>query len=221
MDLKNKKINFLGDSITEGVGASGVEHIYPSLLKVEAGLSTIRNYGISGTRIARQHKPSEIERFDRYFSSRVEGMNPDADIVVVFGGTNDYGHGDAPLGRFEDRTVDTFYGACHVLMKSLIEKYADGTVVFMTPLHRADEIKAPREHIDGKEKEADMLSTYVNIIKEVAAYYAIPVLDLYSVSGIQPCVPVIREKYCPDGLHPNDAGHKLIASRLKGFLETL
>ena len=46
-------------------------------------------------------------------------------------------------------------------------------------------------------------------------------MDLYAMSGLQPNVPVIKEKFCPDGLHPNDAGHAIIASRLKGFLESL
>ena len=68
---------------------------------------------------------------------------------------------------------------------------------------------------------ADHLSTYVRILTEVAAYYALPVLDLYRCSGIQPELDVIREKYCPDGLHPCAAGHVRIASLLQGFLETL
>ena len=29
------------------------------------------------------------------------------------------------------------------------------------------------------------------------------------------------EKYMPDGLHPNDAGHVLIANKLQKFLENL
>lgn len=29
-------------------------------------------------------------------------MDSDADIIVVFGGTNDYGHGDAPLKAYVD-----------------------------------------------------------------------------------------------------------------------
>jgi lysophospholipase L1-like esterase len=58
-------------------------------------------------------------------------------------------------------------------------------------------------------------------LKEVLEFYSIPTLDLWACSGIQPKVDVLKEKYCPDGLHPNDAGHKLIADRLAGFLKTL
>jgi len=218
LELKNKKINFLGDSITEGVGVSCEEHIYLNILKKEAGLAEARNYGISGTRIAAQLHPEHPD-WDQDFISRVETMEDDADAVVVFGGTNDYGHGDAPLGDFSDRTPYTFYGACHVLLEKLIQKYPSGTIVVMTPLHRLGE-EDPKG--DGSKAVGTApLSVYVGILKEVAQYYAVPVLDLYAVSGIQPCVPVLQERFCPDGLHPNDEGHKRIAARLKGFLQTL
>ena len=52
MELKNKKINFLGDSITQGVGTTEDKYIYLNVMKNECGLAAARNYGISGTRIA-------------------------------------------------------------------------------------------------------------------------------------------------------------------------
>lgn len=218
MKLEGLKINFLGDSITEGHGTSGTDAIYWSILKNEASLGAARGYGIGGTRIAKQRKPSD-PRWDLDFCQRYEKMDPDADAVVVFGGTNDFGHGDAPLGTPDDRTPDTFYGACHYLLEGLINRYPDATIVVMTPLHRTNEDN-PRG--DGhKTENLATLSQYVAIIKEVAAYYSLPLLDLWSVSGIQPKVEANRVRFCPDGLHPSDAGHRLIASRLKGFLESL
>lgn len=44
------------------------------------------NYGIGGTRIARQSKQSAEERWDKDFCSRVATMQDEADAVVVFGG---------------------------------------------------------------------------------------------------------------------------------------
>ena len=52
MELKGKKINFLGDSITQGHGVSSPDKIYHALLKKNAGLAEARNYGKSGTKIA-------------------------------------------------------------------------------------------------------------------------------------------------------------------------
>ena len=212
MEIKNLKINFLGDSITEGIGVSSPDKKYVETFARKYSPVAVRNYGISGTRIARQKNPTvEKPRFDLDFCSRVAEMDADANTVVVFGGTNDFGHGDAPMGCFEDRTPDTFYGACHTLMSFLIEKYPTATIVFMTPLHRAVEERANRAP----------LSAFVEIIRQVAAYYAIPVLDLYTTSGIQPQLEVQRKAYAPDGLHPNDAGAERIADRLAAFLKGL
>ena len=66
-----------------------------------------------------------------------------------------------------------------------------------------------------------MLETYVRIIRKVCAYYAIPVCDFFATSGIQPNLELLRTLYCPDGLHPNDAGHERMEKRLEGFLKAL
>ena len=178
----------------------------------------VRNYGIGGTRIARQTVPSEEPKFDNDFVKRADEMDADADIIVVFGGTNDYGHGDAAFGTFDSHDVHTFYGALHTLCQKLINKYPDAEIVFMTPLHRLEENKQINEF--GIRNVAT-LSEYVDAIKEVTKYYAIPTLDLYSVSRLQPEVEVLKERYMPDGLHPNDAGAEIIARRLLGFLKSL
>ncbi|MBO4309202.1 MAG: SGNH/GDSL hydrolase family protein [Clostridia bacterium] len=214
MKLEGIKANFLGDSITEGAGVPDVKYTYWNVLKERYGLAEARGYGIGGTRIARQTVPSQNPKYDLDFCSRVDGMDPDADLVVVFGGTNDFGHGDAPFGTIDDRTEFTFYGACHVLMRSLIEKYPSATIVFMTPLHRAVEKKPERPDVPH-------LSEYVRAIKEVAALYGIPVYDLYANSNIDPQIPVQKELFTKDGLHPNIAGAARIAERLGNFLLTL
>ena len=70
-------------------------------------------------------------------------------------------------------------------------------------------------------KKIDVQKDYVNVIREVAEFYSLPVLDLYKTSGLQPEIAEIQEKYIPDGLHPNDEGHKVISGKLKKFLEQL
>ncbi len=216
MELKGTKINFLGDSITEGAGTSSHDKMFTMLIEREYG-AICQNYGIGGTRIARQKTPTE-EKWDRDFISRVPEMDNDADIVVVFGGTNDFGHGDAPLGTMNDRTPYTFYGALHCLYTALTEKYPDVPVVILTPLHRLNE-DSPKG--DNKPAPVGTLKEYVNIIREVAEYYSLPVLDLFKESGLQPKIPVIQQKYVPDGLHPNDAGNEILAHKIARFLEML
>lgn len=218
MELKGAVINFLGDSITTGVGASTPENCYVDVLAREFGLKKANNYGVSGSRIARQIVVTE-EEHDQDYCMRLFEMDTDADAVVVFGGTNDYGHGEAPLGIPSDRDPSTFYGACHYMMSHLLERFVGKPVVILTPLHRLDEDNPLG---DGrKPRSVAPLSVYRRILMEVAEYYALPVLDLYATSGIQPNHEVSRERLCPDGLHPSDEGHALIAHRIGMFLKAL
>ena len=222
MKLEGLKINFLGDSITHIGLASSEDTLYHAVLKKEAGLALARNYGIGGTRYALQKgtekRPKNDHEDIKSFCERFDQMDDDADVVVVFGGTNDYGHGDAPLGCFDDRTPDTFYGACHYLYSGLIKKYLGKPIVIMTPLHRCNELNIPDIKMPGDYGD---LRTYTNIIREVAEYYSLPVLDLFATSGLQPEIKEIKEKYIPDGLHPNDDGNMIIAHKLRLFLESL
>lgn len=216
MELKGKRVLFLGDSITEGVGTSCEAARYTTVLKEKAGLAAIINHGISGTRLARQQHVSQESLYwdTNAFTERYSKMEDDADIVVVFGGTNDYGHGDAPFGNDDDRTIDTYCGAVHCLMQGLIEKYPAATIVFMTPLHRqGDRMPNASNNLP--------LKPYIDVIRNTAEQYSIPVLDLFATSGIQPDIQAQRELYCPDGLHPNDLGNEKIAARLQAFLEAL
>ncbi len=216
MEVKNKKVVFLGDSITEGSGASSFENSYTQVFARISGADVFVD-GIGGTRIARQRAASENPRHDLDFNMRAEKLPECADLVVVFGGTNDFGHGDAPLGDFNDRDVYTFYGALHSLITTLLNRYPTSRIVFMTPLHRLEEL----DTVNRFGRERGTLSLYVNVIREICEYYSIPILDLFSVSGLQPKVDIIREKYMPDGLHPSDLGAERIANMLLAFLKTI
>lgn len=211
MNLQNKTINVLGDSITQGVGTSSPEHIYHAVLGRMVGAREVRNYGISGTRIARQNGGEDL---GGAFVDRYLGMADDADLVLVFGGTNDYGHGNVPFGGWGDRTPDTFIGACHVLFRGLVEKYPAARIVIMTPLQRAGGSNPCAN--TGKP-----LADYADAIIRVAAEYSLPVLDLYRTAGICPDILGQRQLFMPDGLHPSDAGAYRMAERLEAFLNAL
>ena len=212
MKLDNLKINILGDSITEGRCASSSETSYVGLLQKKYPNAVIRNYGVCGSCLS-----DKCLWGVRSFCERADEMDPDADLVFVFGGTNDYGHGDAPMGTMNDRTPYTFYGALHTLYTALISRFPEALIVVMTPLHRLNENALVDEN--GR-RRAGTLRDYVNAIREVAEYYSLPVLDLYKESGMQPNVPVIQEMYIPDGLHPNDAGHEVLKNMIYSFLKS-
>ena len=213
MELKGIKMAVLGDSITQGVGVENLSNMYYNRIQRECGVRELYVDGIGGTRIARQQTPSEEPTFDLDFVSRIDKIDEDCDLVVVFGGTNDFGHGDAPIGTPDDRTEDTFWGACHLLCEKLIQRFPKSKLVYMSPLHRITE--------DEQNRHGKILNDYVEIIKIVTRKYSIPFLDMMQEGGLAPRVPIHQELYMPDGLHPNDAGQGRISARLKGFLQSL
>ena len=129
------KLLFLGDSITEGVGASTQEKRYTNLVAKRLGCEVI-NYGISGTRIARQKETSPNTNFDIDYRTRVALMETECDRVFIFGGTNDYGHGTLHLGAPEVNDENTFCTQLRMLIDDLIAKYGKEKVTFIIPLHR-------------------------------------------------------------------------------------
>lgn len=213
MEKSGLKINFLGDSITAGCYSSSYDLCYVALvgkmLKAE-----VRNYGISGTRIAKQRVPSLNPDYDLYFASRVKDMNHDADFLFVFGGTNDFGHGDAPIGEIDDDTPDTFIGGMNVLIKEILKYYKKEQVVFILPLHRMGE-KNPFGNGEKEEKSLP-LDGYVSLMKEILNKNDIHILDIREEMGPGICNPLLY-----DGLHPNDKGHLKIAQLICEYIKTL
>lgn len=214
---KGKKIAFVGDSITYGVGCSA-EGKYTTKLCSLLGAIEL-NYGQSGTHLAK-------------FDSRVYAMDSSADLIIVFGGTNDFGHASTQnFGNFDDAiNSDTFYGGMHKLFQSLRAKYPEKPIVVMTPLHHGIDIDEPEYEcerdtegnyikVNGHRQLKDNVTTYhpnsktqktfreyVEAIKEVASCYSLIVLDAYSFSGLQPIEEKETRNYFKDGLHLQDKG---------------
>lgn len=225
MNVSGFKVNFLGDSITEGVGVTDVAHgRYDNYVAKLLGLAAVNNYGASGTRLAHQTRPSGQPKYDLCFCGRAAYMDTTADMVVVYGGVNDYIHGDAPFGEMGDTMPNTFCGGVYFLMNYLRETYGDKPLVFLTParcfyLRNIDDT-VPSTHamkyVPGKELQA-----YVDVIIQTAKQFGITVLDLYRNLGIDPHDPAHYEQYTIDGLHFNDAAHRRIAEKLKETIDAM
>lgn len=216
MDLKGLKIGFLGDSISEGTGASSYEKSFVGLFAAAHPEAQVFNHSIGATKIAAQIVPlAEKDNFP--FFTRVEEMDSGLDVVFIFGGTNDFGHGDVPMGE-KGVVISryTFYGALFSLILDIQLRCPKAQIVIVTPIHRhGEDFVAVRP--DGRY----VLKDYVDMIKSVAEYFALPVLDLWSTSGIQPNIPANMQRYAPDGLHPNDAGHKRLFELFDRFIKQM
>ena len=207
------KINLLGDSITEGAGAELVENMHTYLVCKHFGAEEL-NFGKSGTRIAKQIKRTNNPD-DDVFMCRAVKMPTDTDFTFVFGGPNDYGHGDAKLGTFDDWDDYTFYGAFHNLVAYMVGRFPKNKLCFILPLPRFDQ---DNPYGDGsKEIPIAPLSIYIEAEKRVLDHYGVEYLDLSKDFPV-PTAPERNELFA-DGLHPNPEGYKVIAKRLIEYLE--
>ena len=112
------------------------------------------------------------------------------------------------LGTFESEDPTTCYGAMHIIAKMLLEKYPEKPIGFMTG-----------QYIPGENERQSSLRH--KCIKEIGAYYGIPVLDLRAEGQTPYMIESFKDKYVPDGTHLNDAGNKIISRSVEAFLRKI
>lgn len=194
-----KILNVLGDSLTS-VNATATKR-YHDWIGDWLGIK-VNNYGISGSTVGNKHDP---------MSERYAAMDSNADVITVFGGTNDFGR-NQPLGTMADRTNDTFYGAMHVLLTGLLNKYFDRKIGFISLHHFGT------GYFAEKNSFGLIKSDYVKATKEVCEYYSIPLLNLYHSGGFNLEVEAQKTLYSTDSLHFNNEGHKRLAKLIYEFI---
>ena len=206
---------FVGDSITAGVGTTKT---YYQFLEESLGFSSVTTMGISGSCIgsASDYGQSNQPLINRYHTI------PSADLIVIFMGTNDYGH-ETPLGSASDTQDGTFYGALNTIVPALVAAHPSSKIVFVTSLHRYGAgtskilgTKFTYDHLPNGVGAA--LGDYVDAVKTVCANNDVSVIDLYAECSLDPSEEQVRTAYMPDGIHPNAAGHELVASIMESHI---
>ena len=196
---RGRKIAVLGDSITELNG-------FQQYLEELTG-ATVYSYGRSGTTVS-GYDPST-------FVNRVTTIKEEVDLIIIFGGTNDY-HVGIPLGTISDNaSTATFYSSLKLLINRFGDKHPGVDLMFITPLQR---VFPAQGGTDGLNVNGDTLEQYAAAILEVCADAGLPVLDLYHNSAI---TVETADEYLYDGIHPNDAGFRVLAEEMAGFLANL
>ena len=119
---------FVGDSITAGTGTT---KLYYRFLEEGLGFGTVTAMGVGGSCIS---AASDYGTGNQPLINRYQNI-PSTDLIVIFMGTNDYGH-ETPLGSVGDTKDGTFYGALNTIVPTLVAKHTSSKIVFVTPLHR-------------------------------------------------------------------------------------
>lgn len=229
-----KRIAYIGDSVTDpNQGGGQVTHYWQFL--ADWLHSTPLVHAVSGYNWT--HAVGLADDLNKEVGQEVDG-------IVVFLGTNDY-NDDLPLGtwftekpeevqrgkggrEFRDvrlhRTLSTdqgtLRGRINVAMQHLKSLYPTKQIVLLTPLHRGYAFfgngnRQPSE--DYRNEQGLFIDDYVQVIREAGSVWAVPVIDLFSVSGLLPTMPSQRQYFCnqdTDQLHPNTEGHRRLAHTL-------
>ena len=212
---QGKKWNAMGDSITADA------YSYWRKISQNLGFATARNYGIGGTSLAYRTGDGTPLYVDNYMAKRYTAMDNDADLVTVAGGTNDFKQ--VPLGTYGDTTDSTVYGALHVLLTGLVDKYPTATIAFILPFSRYDSLTAVSP-LDGT-RFMDLHDAIIKMCRKFSVPYfdsnKLP-LRLYDLDQRNLWTNNSVATGLPDGLHPNQLCHEtIIAPIIQKWLLTL
>ena len=226
---EGKRVAFLGDSITDSVHV-GTTKCYWEYLAEWMGLHP-QVYAKNGNQwdgVLRQ-------------AERLKADGSPVDAIIIFAGTNDYNAG-VPLGEWYDyvqtettvkgggkevrarripQTNDaTFRGRINRVMDYLKTNFPTQQIILLTPIHRAA-AQFSSQNIQPEEAFPNKLGLYVDAyveaVKETANVWAVPVVDLNSLSGLYPMNDAHARyfhKEDTDRLHPNAEGHRRMALTL-------
>lgn len=217
---QNKAVTCLGDSITQG--DSGEGGLIPSYVpRMQKWLQTVpTNAGVCGALIT--------DTKDGHAKAFVNRLDPiqNQDVVTIFGGINDF-QWNAPLGKMSDSadTTSTFFGALKHIVVTLSKQNPKAKLMFITPM-KTTKFQYHTFDDDGnlmKNANGNTQLDFVNAIKQVADYYSIPVLDMYSCSNYSPYIPsqVGHDNFTADGLHPTAHGYERIAQTIAKAINEL
>ena len=227
---QGKRVAFLGDSMTDKRRV-GTTYVYWEYLNELLGIESFV-YGISGNQWDAIYKQS-LKLHDE------KATNIDA--ILIFAGTNDYMH-NTPIGEFFTETTketnfngklvtrkyrtpilndSTFCGRINKAMSYLKNNYPQQQIIIMTPIHRGF-AKFNDKNVQPDENFANgqglYIDSYVAILKQAASYWAVPLIDLYSTSGLFPMAESQLQyfhKKDTDRLHPNALGDYRLAKTIQ------
>ena len=200
-----KKWCCIGDSLTEKNTATSI-HYYDYVEEITDIIPVVM--GVGGSGYARKAD------MDQAFYQRAANIPLDSDIITIFGSFNDLGAG-LELGNENDSGTNSLAGCVNTTIDTIqsLIPLANIGIVSPTPWDTT------RPTISGN------AFNYVEMLKSICTRRSIPFLDLWRSSNLHPWDTTFRTvAYSKDngsGTHPDENGHKLIASHFMSFLNSL
>lgn len=205
----NKNWYVIGDSMTEHNARTSKNYHDYITDKISC---LVTNYGIGGT----GYTCGGVNAI----YNRIVGLGTNAELITVFAGANDFLN-PFVMGQLGDAETVSLIGAIESTIKKLIAKFPTKTIAVFTPIPYGDTLNPTNQSGYTQLQISDAIINVCN-------HYSIPVLDLQRNSGLFPWNTTSNDYYfkaigTPSGdcLHPNDAGHMLLADKILSFLEKL
>lgn len=203
---EGKKINYNGDSVTQGIGTSRIG--YAKVVNQALKFGTVRNYAIGGTRLA------HVEDVVNCLVDRIEDMSLDADIVFIMANTNDYAS-QVPIGATDSNDESTYNGALNSIFTWLKANYPTQPIIISTMLTRKV------NYNDQSQPLPITIEQYANAVRAKVEEYKFILYDAYEWSGLdQKNTPKDGTGISDDGLHPNEAGALALGRKIAKFIDS-
>lgn len=208
--LTDKKVLVMGDSISTDAYGNYKKWV-TNLIDdgfLDAENVTNNSYHATGF-VATYSEGGSVVRDN--FVNRIKSVSDKSsyDLVVTFGGINDY------IGGID---FDTFKTAVDTYFEYLIKNFTQARICVFTPLRTYNIYKNTAGHYQTE---------YADYIREVAKSYCLPVLDLTVESGFCPFIDEFRAMWTltpsgystPDGVHPTaEYSEKYLAPMIADYL---
>lgn len=178
----------IGDSLTDPAGGVHTSKFYYEYIQEKTGIQVIVD-GLGGTGY---HAGVST---NRRFADRVANIPADVDIVTIFGSGNDV----------KNATFDEYKAGMAAAMGYFFDNRPGLPVIIVPPSPWATYGKRSEEW-----------KTYCDTIELVALNYSLRYLgEMWTAPPFDPNSPADRAAFftkCPDGVHPDENGHRLLAS---------
>ena len=209
----DKPITCIGDSFTHGAAARPDIPSYVSRMAKYLG-TTPRNTGIGGATIAKGEDDRD------FIGDQIRDVKNQA-VITIFGGTNDFA-ANRLIGTVKDPVdkVTTFCGALKYMITNLAKQNPQVKFLLITPA-KSNHAEWRLYDDDGNLRKNQLGNTfvdYVNAVKAVGSYFAIPVLDIFNAGNYN---PYLFPNLSLEGLHPNAAGHERLAKTIAFKIKSL
>lgn len=209
----NVKINFIGDSITEGVGgnqdAEGRQISYVNYVQAALQFGEVWNNGRSGATIVGYNNNDELA----IGAHEDELFVKDSDITVFYAGLNDFltNAEVKNFGVLDNGTTGGYCGQLQKIVNSLKTKYPS-TLFFFVTAYQTPNTSSTTEYtnFDG----IPTLNDYMNPLRTLAQQNGYPIIDLYSIGLLDMHDAATAENLLSDSIHPNDAGYRILGEHI-------